>query len=191
MNPVYEEGKTFTKINQPENPLLKGEYENCVFTNCDFSNTDLSDFKFIDCSFTSCNLSLAKLTNTAFRAVAFKDCKMLGLHFEKCHELGFSVSFENCNVSQSSFYRVKLKKTRFVKSQLHEVDFAECDLTGATFDQCDLLQALFENTIIEKTDFRTAFNFSIDPSNNRIKRARFSLSGLPGLLNKYDLDVEG
>ncbi|NOS90821.1 MAG: pentapeptide repeat-containing protein [Cyclobacteriaceae bacterium] len=191
MNPVYEEGKAFNKTNYQENPLPKGEYENCTFTNCDLSNTDLADIKFVDCSFTGCNLSLAKLVNSAWRSVAFKDCKMLGLHFEKCHELGFSVSFQNCNVSQSSFYQVKLKKTIFQKSQLHEVDFAECDLTGASFDQCDLLQALFENTILEKTDFRTAFHFSIDPSNNRMKKARFTLSGLPGLLSKYDIDVEG
>ncbi len=191
MNPVYEEGKTINKIDYKQNPLPKGEYENCIFTNCEFSNADLSDNKFVDCSFTGCNLSLATLANTAWRTVAFKDCKMLGLHFEKCQELGFSVSFENCNVSQSSFYRVKLKKTRFVKSQLHEVDFAECDLTGASFDQCDLMLALFENTILEKTDFRTAIHFSIDPSNNRMKKARFSFSGLPGLLSKYDIEVEG
>jgi fluoroquinolone resistance protein len=190
MEQVYVEGKLFNKTDFKENTLAKGEFENCSLTNCEFSNTDLSDIKFIDCSFTSCNLSLAKLANTALREVTFKDSKMLGLRFDKCHDLGFSVSFENCNLGQSSFYQVKLKKTIFTKTQLHEVDFAECDLTAARFDGCDLMRALFENTILDKTDFRTAYNFSIDPSINRMKKARFSLSGLPGLLSKYDIEIE-
>ncbi len=52
------------------------------------------------------------------------------------------------------------------------------------------MRTLFENTILDKTDFRTAYNFSIDPSINRMKKARFSVSGLPGLLSKYDIEIE-
>ena len=77
----------------------------------------------------------------------------------------------------------------FKNSQLHEVDFSECDLTSAVFDNCDLLNATFDRTIIEKADFRTAYNYSIDPDNNRIKKARFSKSGIAGLLQKYDIQI--
>jgi uncharacterized protein YjbI with pentapeptide repeats len=72
---------------------------------------------------------------------------------------------------------------------LHEVDFSECDLTSALLDNCDLLNATFDRTIIEKADFRTAYNYSIDPDNNRIKKARFSKSGIAGLLQKYDIQI--
>jgi len=30
----------------------------------------------------------------------------------------------------------------------------------------------------------------IDPEVNRIKKAKFSVSGVPGLLNKYDIEIE-
>jgi uncharacterized protein YjbI with pentapeptide repeats len=66
----------------------------------------------------------------------------------------------------------------------------ECDLTASVFDNCDFTRAIFENTIIEKTDFRTSFNYSINPEINRIKKAKFSLSGIIGLLAKYDIDIE-
>jgi len=70
------------------------------------------------------------------------------------------------------------------------VDFTECDLTGSIFENCDLTNATFDNTIIEKVDFRTAFNYSINPELNRIKKAKFSIQGISGLLSKYDIDIE-
>ena len=87
-------------------------------------------------------------------------------------------------------YKTKLKKTSFKNLKLDDVDFTESDLSGSVFDNCDLTGATFENTIIEKADFRTAFNFSINPEINRIKQAKFSLSGLPGLLNKYNIEID-
>jgi uncharacterized protein YjbI with pentapeptide repeats len=78
----------------------------------------------------------------------------------------------------------------FKDSQLQETDFVESDLTGTIFDNCNLIQAIFENTILEKVDFRTSYNYSFDPENNRIKKAIFSISGVPGLLNKYDIEIE-
>jgi fluoroquinolone resistance protein len=100
------------------------------------------------------------------------------------------VNFDNCNLSHSSFYKTKLKKTQFINLKLNEVDFTECDLSSSVFDNCDLTGAIFENAIIEKADFRTSFNYSIDPEKNRIKKARFSLSGIAGLLSKYDIEID-
>jgi uncharacterized protein YjbI with pentapeptide repeats len=73
---------------------------------------------------------------------------------------------------------------------LQEVDFTESDLSGSAFDNCDLSGALFENTNLEKTDFRSAFNYTINPEINRMKKARFSLSGIVGLLGKYGIVIE-
>jgi fluoroquinolone resistance protein len=138
----------------------------------------------------ACNLSLAKLERTAFRDVVFKECKMLGLHFENCNEFGLAFSFENCQLSHSSFYRTKIKKTNFKNSLLKEADFTECDLTGSVFQNCDLAGAIFENTILEKADLRTSFNYSIDPENNRIRKAKFSILEISGLLDKYDIEID-
>lgn len=165
------------------------EYEKCSFTNCDFSSVDLSNVKFIDCSFLNCNLSLVKLLKTSFQDAVFVGCKMLGLRFDDCSDFNLSFRFETCSLNHSSFYKKKIRKTYFEDCQLQDVDFTESDLTGSIFSKCDLLNATFENSILEKVDFRSALNYSIDPHLNRVKKAKFSLSGLPGLLEKFDIDI--
>ena len=60
----------------------------------------------------------------------------------------------------------------------------------AVFDGCDLADAVFERTVLEKADLRGAINYSIDPAVNRVKKARFSLEGVRGLLGKYDILIE-
>jgi len=66
----------------------------------------------------------------------------------------------------------------------------ESDLAQAVFDNCDLSRAAFNRTILEKADLRTSFNYSIDPDLNKIKKAKFSMPGLVGLLDKFDIVVD-
>ena len=55
---------------------------------------------------------------------------------------------------------------------------------------CHDTRATFSHTILEKADFRTSFNYSINPEINRIKKAKFSLIGIAGLLDKYDIEID-
>ncbi len=190
MMETYIEGESFNNKDFKDIPLAKGEYENCNFIDCDFSHSDFSGMAFIDCDFLRCNLSLVKVAGTAFRDVVFKNSKLLGIHFDECNQFGLCFNFDNCNLGNSSFYKVKLKKIVFRSSQLIGVDFSNCDLTASVFDKCDLSEAIFDNTNIEKADFRSSFNYSIDPELNRMKKARFSLAGLPGLLSKYGIVIQ-
>ncbi len=187
---VYREDEIFSKEDFSIKSLPLGEYENCTFNDCIFANGDLSGIQFTGCTFCGCDLTLAQLSKTSFRTCKFKTCKLLGLHFEQCHPLLFSVDFEACILDLSCFFKMKLKKTRFRNSNLREVDFTEADLTEAVFDRCDLALAAFDRTILEKADFREAFNYSIDPENNRIRKAKFSLAGIPGLMGKYDIVID-
>ena len=133
---------------------------------------------------------MTKVKNTSFKTVKFSNCKLLGLNFSDCNVFLFSVGFEYCLLNLSSFYKLKLKGTKFRNCNLQEVDFTETDLTNAAFDNCDLERAIFERTILEKADFRTAYHYSIDPTVNRIKKARFSGNGLAGLLDKFNIVIE-
>jgi uncharacterized protein YjbI with pentapeptide repeats len=114
---------------------------------------------------------------------------MLGLRFENCNEFGLSFSFEKCLLNDSSFFKTKIKKTVFTGCQLHGVDFTECDLTSSVFSKCDFKGAVFSKTNLEKADLKTSFNYSIDPEQNRLKKAKFSIPGVTGLLDKYDLSI--
>lgn len=187
---MYTEGKTFDRADFTLEPLPRGEYEECSFKGCTFLQADLTDVVFTGCSFDSCDLSMAKLTRTALRNIRFRDCKMLGLRYDHCNEFLFEVYHENCMLNHSSFYRRKMKKATFKHCKLLEVDFTEADLTGAVFDSCDLSGAIFDQTILEKANLVTAFGYQMNPENNRIKKARFSSSGLAGLLGKYDIIIE-
>ncbi len=190
MSRTFIEGKVFQGNDFSVDALPKGDYEDCRFVNCSFSAADLSEINFVACAFEGCDLSLAKTKNTAFREVTFRDCKLLGLHFDDCHDILFSVDFSGCQLNLSSFYQRIMRNTNFKSCSLQEVDFTESDLTGSVFENCDFGGAIFENNLLEKTDFRTSYNFSIDPEMNRIKKAKFSMAGIVGLLDKYDIEVE-
>lgn len=188
MNYIHD--KIFEKIDFSKQSFSVEEYDNCTFIDCNLTGSHLSGTKYTDCSFRECNLSLAKLSQTAFRNVDFNSCKMLGLRFDECNDFGLELFFENCQLKHSSFYELKLKKTVFRNSQLEEVDFAGCDLSEAVFDNCDLKGAVFDRTTLVKTDFRTSINYSFDPEINKIKKAKFSLPEVLGLLGKYDIVIE-
>ncbi len=198
MKQVFITEETFDRIDLTQNPLSKGEYEYCKYINCNFLQSDLSDIRLLECEFAGCDLSLVNLERTSLKEIKFKDCKMLGLNFGACDPFGFVVEFDTCILNYSSFHnmnspvkkRVRFRQTVFKNSLLHEVDFTECDLSSAVFDNCDLTRTIFDRTILEKADFRSSFNYSIDPELNRIKKAKFSQSGIAGLLEKYDLEID-
>lgn len=167
-----------------------GYYENCRFLNCILQNFDLSGINFIECEFENCDFSSARLFDTSFKDVIFKSSKLLGLRFEDCNEFLFSIEFHSCNLNLSSFYRMSPKKIAFYDCNLKEVDFTEADLSETMFDTCNLDQAVFKNTNLQKADFKTSTNFLIDPEINSITKAKFSIQSLPGLLYKYELNIE-
>lgn len=72
---------------------------------------------------------------------------------------------------------------------MHQVDFTNADVTAASFEQSDLHNAVFSNTILEKADFRSAYNFAIHPDENKLRKAKFSKDNLQGLLKVYKIDI--
>ncbi|MFN8240911.1 MAG: pentapeptide repeat-containing protein [Bacteroidales bacterium] len=190
MGRFYREGEEIKNESFAGRPFPAGDYESCVFSCCDFSGSDLSHCNFIDCAFESSNLSLTKTGQASFRDVEFRNCKILGLRFDDCNSLTMSVKFSGCQISVASFAGLKLRKTLFSNSEIVETDFSGADLSGSVFDDCDLSRSEFRGCNLEGADFSKAHGFIIDPEANRIKNARFSLQGLPGLLARYDIVVE-
>jgi uncharacterized protein YjbI with pentapeptide repeats len=133
---------------------------------------------------------MIKVSGTAFRDCQFQSSKMLGIRFEDCNPIGFFVAFDGCNLNHCSFYDMKLKKTQFIESQLEAVDFSQADLSNARFHNTTLIGALFQNTVLEQADLRTALHFQIDPTVNRLKKAKFSKEGLVGLTAGLGIIVE-
>lgn len=174
----------FQEFNEPK------EFDNCTFERCDFSHQNLSNFRFIDCTFEDCNLGLATLENTQFQSVLFSKCKLIGLKFEQCNSFGMAVQFVSCVLDFSSFYQCVLKNTSILQCSLREVDFTESVWVGSRFTGSDLSLSVFDRTQLEKVDFREAINYQIDPENNSLKGAQFSLAQVSGLLTKYSIKIE-
>jgi len=114
----------------------------------------------------------------------------MGCDFTQCKDFLLSMTFVKCTLDYSVFHAKKIAKTPFTDCSVKEVDFAEADLTASVFSNCDMQRSIFQHTILEKVDFRTAYNFSIDPEQNRMKKAMFSASGIGGLLDKYQIIIE-
>lgn len=183
----YITDQTFEGISCEE--LTLAEYENCVFKGSSFNKADLSNFTFVDCEFIACDLSSIRSKKTSFRDVYFRDCKLMGIHFEDCNPYGLKCTFESCNLDYSIFYQCPMKGSRFSNSRLIEVDFTEASLEGVSFEGCNLTGSVFQMSNLEKSDFSGAQGFIIDPSNNRMKGAKFSQDGLAGLLTSFGIHI--
>ncbi|MBO9618514.1 MAG: pentapeptide repeat-containing protein [Niabella sp.] len=178
------------EIFEQQDFIKTGDYEGCSFKNCELSKANLSNTNFIDCRFENCNLSGAVIIKTSFQETIFSNCKMLGLHFDDANTFLFTPKFQGCALTLCSFYGVTLKNASFTNCIFHEADFTDANCSGIVFNGCDFLHAKFENTNLEKADLRTAFNYSIDPELNKIKKAAFSFPAVSGLLDKYDIRID-
>jgi uncharacterized protein YjbI with pentapeptide repeats len=67
-----------------------------------------------------------------------------------------------------------MPKTKLVDCSLKEVGFIGANLTNSSFENCNLDNTIFNETILNGSDFTTAFNYKIDPEYNPMKKAKFS-----------------
>ena len=190
MSPQFIDDQTFHAINFNQTALKKGTYENCEFHNCNFTTIKIGSINFVDCQFTHCDFSNAKLTETGIQNSHFQHCKLIGLRFDSCNTFLFAPTFKSCKLDFSSFYNMDLKKCIFQDSSLESVDFGSANLSKVALEKCNLSNAIFEQTNLIETDFRTAINFNIEPTDNQLAKAKFSLESLPNLLRKYNLTIE-
>jgi uncharacterized protein YjbI with pentapeptide repeats len=102
----------------------------------------------------------------------------------------FEIHFKDCILDFSKFYALKLKGTTFTNTSLVAVDFMAADLSEVEFENCDLYRSEFDKANVSKTNFKTSYNYTINPESTKIKKAIFSLEGVKGLLYKYDIIVK-
>jgi fluoroquinolone resistance protein len=189
MESVIHEDNTFEKIVYAGKVIKGREFQSCTFKKCDFSDSDFSYNRFLDCRWESCNLSMMKFRSTPLAGAVFTDCKIMGVNFSECDNFLFNPRFESCVLDYASFMGKKMVKTSFIKTSLKEVNFIQVNLTGSVFGETDLAGAIFNQTDLTGADFSSAYNYAIDPELNSIKKAIFSIQGLPGLLDKYAIKI--
>jgi uncharacterized protein YjbI with pentapeptide repeats len=121
--------------------------------------------------------------------VRFLDCKIVGAEFFKCEKFFFSANFENCMIQCCNFSDLNMKKANFSGSKIKECYFMNTCLNGANFSGAELLGTTFHNCDLCKADFSRTTQYSIDPGTNKIKKAKFSLPEVVGLLHGLDITI--
>lgn len=184
-NDYWEE--EFTEYNDKDLDAIY--FDNCTFIKCDFSKSQMYKCKFTECTFINCDLSLASLKASTFNDVTFENSKLLGVSWSSCDE-PFDVFFDSCNISQNSFHLMDLRQMKFRNSLIKDTGFEECNLEKAVFDNCDLELTSFINNNLKKANFETSKNYLIDPKQNDIEKAQFSLPEALSFLSLLPIKIK-
>lgn len=177
------------KMDYSAENLAETDFELIEFRECIFAN--LSEVHFTDCLFTGCNLSNLPVLNTKMQDVFFNDCKIVGVNFFDTNDFCFSVHFNNCILDYAGFERKKVYKSSFKNCRMHGANFTGADLSESSIENCDFSFAIFASTNLNGVDFTTNYNFDINPNENYLKKAKFNISNLSGLLRQFGIIIEG
>lgn len=173
--------------------LSKKSFDDCHFIDCDFSGSEFKGCTFIDCHFSRCNLNLIKLGYSQFRDVQFDGCKLMGIDWTKVNwpNLQFfsPVKFEQCLLSESTFYGLKLQEMMLVECKAHNVDFQNADFSNSDFGYTDFRGSIFHKTNLKEVNFCEAISYDIDIRNNTIKGAKFTRLEAVSLLEGLEIEL--
>ena len=185
--------QVFKSLQMDDSQLTSSEFFDCAFTECSFVESVFQKCRFVDCTFQDCDLSLAQVPESIFSGTVFEDTKCIGINWAQADwptpGLGKPIRFKTCAISHSTFIGLSLVGLQIADSIALDVDFREADLSQADFSGTDLAESLFNQTNLSKADLSQARNYLIDPSNNELKGARFSLPEAMSLLHSMDIDL--
>lgn len=187
-NSVYS-GEQFSRISGDKTVYERIECEKCTFTHCSFVDCTFKECKFIDCTFTECTLSALKPYQTVLHEVSFVHSKTIGVDWTKARSIR-SLVFDHSILDYSNFSYVKHQKLMVKECTVHEVDFTEADLKESSFEGSDLLRSLFHHTNLKHCNFKRAYNYIIDVTDNKVIKAQFSLPEAVSLLKPLGVEVE-
>lgn len=162
--------------------LRRKRFARCRFEAVAMNEAQLQSVILDECAFVRCDLTMAKVAECSFRDVRFEHTKLMGVDWSAARDLLFDVSFEACVLSYGVFAGRKMRKVEVIDCVAHEADFSGADLSESNFAGTDLRDAVFRRTKLVKADLSGALNYRIHPSENVLKKTRFSMeAGLDAL----------
>ncbi|MCO6451347.1 MAG: pentapeptide repeat-containing protein [Caldilineales bacterium] len=186
--------QVFEGIRLQPQETLTGRFNDCTFIRCNFAEAILRDCRFMNCTFQDCDLSLCQIPGCSFPSTRFAQSWLIGIDWTQANwsrsALGALTGFFGCALNHSTFIGLTLKGIQFQDCVAHEVDFRDADCSQVDFDGTDLSGSLFGSTNLARADLSKARNYRIDPGNNNLKQARFSLPEAMALLYSMDIVLE-
>lgn len=188
----YEQN--FSSFNCPSIIIEDKLFEGCRFIRANFSESQFIRCKFVECEFNNCNLSAVQFKDSSFNDIIFFESKVTGVNWTMLNwphiRLSSPFQFYNCIISHSSFYSLELQELVIEGCIAHDVDFREADLRRANFKLTDFEKSQFVHTKLYAADFTEAHSYSIDPTQNDIRKAKFSLPDAIHLLDGFDIQIK-
>lgn len=186
-------GETFEGLEAEEAIFDRVEFEDCVFRYCRFPSTTFRGCAFVNCVFEGCDLALLKVPGSRLTSARFSDCKLIGVDWCEASSLTgltTNMAFMRCVLSYGFFVKLDLSGARFEECEARETDFSGATLQRASFARSDLEAAKFMETDLREADFTGAHGYVIDPTRNKVKKARFSLPEAIGLLKTFGVVIK-
>jgi fluoroquinolone resistance protein len=100
----------------------------------------------------------------------------------------FDLRFTECRLTSRNFTDIKMKLCAFMKCEIAECDFQNTFLVEVDFSQTS--QTIFHNRNLQKASFLGAHGYSIDPRNNNVKKAAFSVPDVLPLLDGFEITIK-
>ncbi|MBN1430181.1 MAG: pentapeptide repeat-containing protein [Anaerolineae bacterium] len=170
------------------------EFYDCCFERCAFIDAAFLNCRFVGCRFLHCDLSMVAIDGTVFSDSRFEHSKVIGVDWTRGAwpdvQIKGPLVFKECVLTHSTFIGLDMKETNYLDCVAKDVDFREAILAGADFSGTDLSDSLFINTDLREADFRSARNYQIDPVQNKISKAKFTLPEAMSLLYSLDIDLD-
>jgi fluoroquinolone resistance protein len=184
---------TFKAVQLEQGEFVSSEFHDCVFVRCRFAGTTFRLCRFVNCRFRRCDLNLVQVPNSTFSLVHFEDSTVIGVDWTQADwssaGLGDPLGFTNSAINHSTFIGLRLSGMSLTDSIARDVDFREADLSRSDFCGTDLAESMFLKTDLTKADLSTARNYQIDPGQNTLTGAKFSLPEAMSLLHSMDIEL--
>ena len=188
---VHFADEAFKEVRVEHVELVSSEFHDCVFFHSSFAGSVFRHCRFVNCLFRECDLSLIKVPESRFTHSRFENSKIIGVNWTEAHwpkaGLANPISFSQCAISHSTFMGLRLQSIQIRDCVPTHVDFREADLSQADFGGTDLSESIFGKTNLSETDLSRARNYRIDPGQNILKQARFSLPEAMSLLHSMGI----
>ncbi len=182
--------ESFDALDCSDKSLNNTRFYDCRFSNCDFSGSDLTDCQFLDCEFENCNFSNTRVDQVTFNEGIFLDSKLQGIPFNRCKTFVIALGFTRCQILMCDFSELQLPDTNFNECQINDCDFVKSELAGADFSGSDLKGSIFQQTDLSGCNFLEAKNYAMDPWENKLANAKFSLPEVLIFLKPLGIKVE-
>jgi len=185
---LYEEAD-ITGLDRPGAELAAVELYGCTIRGAKLGEATLRRWVFEACTFTDCDLSNAVFAECTFQGCKFEGCRLIGVDWRAASPLTFDVTFHGCTMTYGVFTGLNLADLECIECDCAEVDFTEADLRRSRFAGTTLRGAIFSQTRLEQADLSRALEDFVDPLENRVAGAKFSMAATIRLAGRFGISV--